>query len=543
MSDVPVTDAPTVDWHEANKRSLAAEVAVVAALLERHAAPARPEEPDATGDAEPNLMAAEGRLQDVAGGLPLRSALDGLTAAFGLSSFERSVVVLCAGMDLEGTFAIRCAEAQGDPRRAYPTFGMALAALPDPHWSAITPAAPLRRWRLVDVLPGDSLTSSPLRIDERVLHHLTGIAHLDERLLGLVWPVRELGELVPSHHDAARRVAEIWSTAGAGPDLPIVQLWGQGPAEIEAVAAHACTELDIRCLGVRASDVPPAPTEREEFSRLWEREAVLSRSALLVDADRRAGPDEDGAARAAMSFVDGLEGLVMISSREPVPPGRRPAIRVRVARSTAGEQRAVWRTVLGPIGARLNGQLDATVAQFDLGVQAIRAVGAEVVGRLGSDSEDRPSDERVGSMVWEACRAQARTRLDDLAQRIEPAATWDDLVLPNAQDRLLREIALHVRQRVRVYETWGFARRSNGGLGISALFAGPSGTGKTMAAEVLANELRLDLHRIDLSQVVSKYIGETEKNLERVFAAAERTDAILFFDEADALFGKRSDVK
>jgi len=207
VSDVPVTDAPTVDWHEANKRSLAAEVAVVAALLERHAAPARPEEPDATGDEERNLMAAEGRLQDVAGGLPLRSALDGLTAAFGLSSFERSVVVLCAGMDLEGTFAIRCAEAQGDPRRAYPTFGMALAALPDPHWSAITPAAPLRRWRLVDVLPGDSLTSSPLRIDERVLHHLTGIAHLDERLLGLVWPVRELGELVPSHHDAARRVA------------------------------------------------------------------------------------------------------------------------------------------------------------------------------------------------------------------------------------------------------------------------------------------------------------------------------------------------
>jgi len=274
------------------------------------------------------------------------------------------------------------------------------------------------------------------------------------------------------------------------------------------------------------------------------RESVLSRSALLVDAERRVSPDEDGTARAAMSFVDGLEGLVMISSREPVPPGRRPAVRVRVARSTAGEQRALWRSVLGPVGARLNGRLDATVAQFDLGVRAIRAAGAEVLGRLGPNGgEDEPSEERLGSMVWEACRTQARTRLDDLAQRIEPAATWDDLVLPDAQDRLLHEIALHVRQRVLVYETWGFARRSNRGLGISALFAGPSGTGKTMAAEVLANELRLDLHRIDLSQVVSKYIGETEKNLRRVFDAAEEGGSLLLFDEADALFGKRSEVK
>ena len=123
------------------------------------------------------------------------------------------------------------------------------------------------------------------------------------------------------------------------------------------------------------------------------------------------------------------------------------------------------------------------------------------------------------------------------------AAVWDDLVLPEAQKRLLREIAAHVRQRLKVYETWGFGHRSSRGLGISALFAGPSGTGKTMAAEVLANELRLDLYRIDLSQVVSKYIGETEKNLRRVFDAAEDGGAILLFDEADALFGKRSEVK
>ncbi len=149
----------------------------------------------------------------------------------------------------------------------------------------------------------------------------------------------------------------------------------------------------------------------------------------------------------------------------------------------------------------------------------------------------------MAAALWDACRLQARPRLEGLAQRIEPSATWDDLVLPEAQKQLLQQIALHVRQRTKVYQAWGFASKGSRGLGISALFAGPSGTGKTMAGEVLANELRLDLYRIDLSQVVSKYIGETEKNLRRVFDAAEGGAAILLFDEADALFGKRSEVK
>src|SRR5262249_49134370 len=153
------------------------------------------------------------------------------------------------------------------------------------------------------------------------------------------------------------------------------------------------------------------------------------------------------------------------------------------------------------------------------------------------------SDEAPEIRLRNACRAQARLRLDDLAQRIEPMAGWDDLVLPEVEKRLLGDIAAQVAQRSTVHEAWGFAGRSNPGLGVSALFAGPSGTGKTMAAEVLANVLHLDLYRIDLAGVVSKYIGETEKNLRRVFDAAEDSGAILFFDEADALFGKRSEVK
>jgi SpoVK/Ycf46/Vps4 family AAA+-type ATPase len=130
-----------------------------------------------------------------------------------------------------------------------------------------------------------------------------------------------------------------------------------------------------------------------------------------------------------------------------------------------------------------------------------------------------------------------------LAERIVPTAGWDDLVLPEPQKLILRHLAAQVQQRLKVYESWGFSDKSQRGLGLSALFSGPSGTGKTLAAEVLAGELRLDLYRIDLSAVVSKYIGETEKNLKQVFDAAEEGGALLLFDEADALFGKRGEVK
>ncbi len=140
-------------------------------------------------------------------------------------------------------------------------------------------------------------------------------------------------------------------------------------------------------------------------------------------------------------------------------------------------------------------------------------------------------------------RTKTLPGLDDLAQRITPVAAWDDLILPEQQKSTLHEIAMHVRQHTKVYKEKGIAAKSSRRFGISALFTGESGTGKTMASEALANELNLNLYRIDLSQVVSKYIGETEKNLDRIFDAAENSGYILFFDEADALFGKRTEIK
>jgi SpoVK/Ycf46/Vps4 family AAA+-type ATPase len=200
---------------------------------------------------------------------------------------------------------------------------------------------------------------------------------------------------------------------------------------------------------------------------------------------------------------------------------------------------------LGPLAESFNGQLETVAAQFPLDVSDIERVGRSVRALAGDDveSEDGNGKPAVGSLLWEACRSETRRPLDACAQRIETRACWDDIVLPDGQASSLREISVHVRQQARVYDTWGFAARGLRGLGITALFTGPSGTGKTLAAEIVAHELSLDLYRIDLSRVVSKYIGETEKNLRCVFEAAEDGGAVLLFDEADALFGKRSEVR
>jgi SpoVK/Ycf46/Vps4 family AAA+-type ATPase len=178
--------------------------------------------------------------------------------------------------------------------------------------------------------------------------------------------------------------------------------------------------------------------------------------------------------------------------------------------------------------------LDHLSQQFRLSARTILATGALAGSEKGTVQPDE---------LWNACRSLSRPRLEDLAQRIVPLAEWEDLVLPELEKQTLRQLAAQVRNRMQVYETWGFAAKGRRGLGLSGLFTGESGTGKTLAAEVLACDLGLDLYRIDLSAVVSKYIGETEKNLKRVFDAAEEGGALLLFDEADALFGKRGEVK
>jgi ATPase family associated with various cellular activities (AAA) len=265
---------------------------------------------------------------------------------------------------------------------------------------------------------------------------------------------------------------------------------------------------------------------------------------LLLECDDE---HNDPASAPAMSWLmETIRTPLIVSTRNSRKPAHRSVVLFEVDNPTRNEQAGLWQEVLQSSFPSLNGKLDAVVSQFNLGPAAIQSAAWQACIALPPDSKPAAEQTVPAGLVehlWDACRVQARPRLEGLAQRIEPAATWDDLILPDSQKQVLSQIALHVRQRTKVYQTWGFGSKGSRGLGISALFAGASGTGKTMAAEVLAKELRLDLYRIDLSQVVSKYIGETEKNLRRVFDAAEEGAAVLLFDEADALFGKRSEVK
>ncbi len=507
----------TSDWEKANQRYLVAALAEVGQALDRH-----------RGQGAPDL--ASGQLIEAAEAMAAPPALDTLCAAFRLSEFERAVLLMAAGPELEAGFA----------GGLVPTFSVALAALPEAHWSALSPAGALRHWRLVE-LDGTSPTTSPLKLDERILHFLTGVQYLDERLAGRVDAVQPPSELLPSQQRLADRLSSLWLRAASTEEgaVPVVELTGAPGVGKRAIAATLCAGLGLSLWELPAAAVPADPAELDGFLRLWRREVPLANRALLLGDDD--SPADEPAREAAVTrLVERLEAPLLVVSRSGRRAGRQPMLSFTVAAPGAAERSELWRDALGEAAVSLDGQVDHVASQFQLGIGAIRAAGAEALGALSSDSE---AQEPLARALWQACRRQARPALGSLARRIEPRANRGDLILPERQRAVLREIALHVRHRQRVYEEWGFAARSARGQGLGALFAGASGTGKTMAAEVLAAELELDLYQIDLSSVVSKYIGETEKNLSRVFDAAEAGGAILLFDEADALFGKRSEVK
>src|SRR5947209_4815041 len=535
---IALSKATMDNWQDANQRYLPAALAAIRLKLERHAV-----EEDQQAEVSSSAPESDG-IEEEMEAMSVPPALQTLCRVFGLSAFEREILLLCAGVELDSSFAHLCAAAQAEPARTYPTFGLALVILSEPHWGALAPNAPLRRWRLIEIRTGNTLSTSPLAIDERILHYLMGVQHMDERLAGIIEPMRAAGDLVPTHSMLVERIVAAWSRSAGTPLLPIIQLCGTETAAKRNIAAAACDALGLNVSRIVAHVVPTSAGELDALIRLWEREAALGASALYLECDE-VDTSEVGRERIIDRLIESVHGVVVVSSRERRHSMQRPMLAFDVRKPTTSEQRSTWQKALGSAAGNLNGKVEMLVSQFSLNAATITSASAEVLGQIeiADNAQASISSDELSRLLWDTCRVQARPRLDDLAQRIEVVSTWEDLVLPEVQCQTLHDIAAHVKQRATVYETWGFAAKGARGLGISALFAGVSGTGKTMAAEVLANELRLDLYCIDLSQIVSKYIGETEKNLRRVFDAAEEGGAILLFDEADALFGRRSEVK
>jgi hypothetical protein len=534
-----MTASSESDWATANQVSLSLALTELKAKLRRHARRA-----DAA--AMPSEQCERNHESEAVDALGGSLALEHVAKAFCLSPFERDILLLCAGVELDREFAPLCAAAQGDPPCPFPTFSLALAAFPGAHWSALLPNAPLRRWHLIEPVPGPVLTVARLSIDERIMHYLAGISHLDERLAAVVRPIESVhaNELFPSHAALAARIAATWSRVPSNRHAPVVQLCGD-PLDCRPIAASVARALGLHDAIIDAALLPSSTNELEFFLRLLKRESRLTGIGVLLLEFEDTDPPSAAAeprSHAVAWLAEQLDGFVLLCGRERRGITLRPSVAFDVSHPLLDEQREAWRMALGIAEVSGDGEaeaIDAICAQFNLPFTTIRSIAAETFAVANAG----PGAEKAISPLWELCRVRLRARLDSLAQRIQSASTWDDLILPDGETKVLRAIAAQLRRRVIVYEDWGFAAKSSRGLGISALFAGPSGTGKTMAAEVLADELCLDLYRIDLSAVVSKYIGETEKNLRRVFDAAEESGAILLFDEADALFGKRSEVK
>ncbi|MEA5515874.1 ATP-binding protein [Nodularia sp. UHCC 0506] len=471
-------------------------------------------------------------------GMSAPSALEQLCTIFQLTEFERNVLLLCAAMEIDYSFGSLCGQVLGDMQVAYPSISLAMKVLPATDWSAWTVDAPLRHWQLIQIQGGITHTQNPLRIDERIFHYLLGLQSQDERLKGIISPINPVDFLVPSHEKIAQKVAAIWTEGKKGKHFPIVQLYGDDFSSMQAISAAASSMLGLQVFAISPIHLPQDIHELNNILLLWEREAILTNSVLLIDSE---GDElEKAQQNVIFKIIDKINSLLIIISRERIGQRQRPLICLEVHRPTRNEQSALWESSLGELANHNKDINNLLVSQFNLNAPTIDAVCTEVRGKL---VEARGEIGDIQNLLWDTCRAQARLGLDDLAQQIPAKATWDDLVFTKTQKQILQSIAGHLRQRIQVYEKWGFASASRRGLGISALFAGASGTGKTTSAEVLANELRLDLYRIDLSAVASKYIGETEKNLRRIFDAADAGAAILLFDEADALFGKRSEVK
>ena len=421
-------------------------------------------------------------------------AIETLCAIFGLSRFERDLLLLCAGVEMESDLGEACGRLTGRPQHRCPTFGLGMSLLPEPHWNALAPWAPLRRSRLIEVEPGFGLAAAPLRIDERVLHYLAGTNQMDPRLERVLHGADARAPLAEEHEDLVERIANEFDGRPAAMSL---HLHGDDPQAQETIAARVAERFGRRLFVLRIEDTPSLGADLEQFLALWSREALLLPACLLLAWEGEA-PNAN-----ARALAERVPSPLLIASRDPQTL-HRLTWRHEVSKQAPATQRALWKQALAEAGDKA-GSPPATAfperKRSPLAVgrdagQDVRAVPAE--RRDEYRRSRRPPSRRAAattagkleSRLWNSCRSVSRPQLDLLAERIEPRAGWDDLVLPEAQLAVLRMLVSQARHRMTVYERWGFARSGRRGLGISALFAGPSGTGKTLAAEVLAARAR-----------------------------------------------------
>ncbi len=477
-------------------------------------------------------------------------ALIHLSHRLGLSRFEQQILILVLATELDPQVGQLCAQVQGNTALPFPTPHLATKILPGAQWGAFLPDSPLIYWELIRLDLSPTFTLSPLRIDPCLLLYLMGEPFRDGQLQELIQPLplTRFQQLPSSHQQIVQQIQSLWLSAQPTPNgLPIIQICSREFSSTQTLLSETCAQLQrplyaLSLAKLMAMSGPITDSSRVlGILRRWERMAQLTGAILILDGY---GFTPEGAqAQLFQQIVFFLRNPVVLATPSKFFLRDRQVITLDVPDLNPVEQQSVWSHYLGPLASPLGTHVEQLTAHFNLNGTAIAAICQQVRAQI---PERQPSDLQPTDLfhhIWQTSREQARPRLDVLAQRIETQLSWQDLILPESQLSTLQTIIAHTQQRAKVYQTWGWRKRSVRGLGISALFHGQSGTGKTTAAEIIAKELNLDLYRVDLSAVVSKYIGETEKNLSQIFNAAEAGGVVLLFDEADALFGKRGEVK
>jgi hypothetical protein len=472
----------------------------------------------------------------------------------GLSHFECRVLLIALGPELDLRFQTLYAYVQNDMTRKAPCVDLALkllCATREEQWAArqvFNSSAPLFRNALLLLVDDDRGRESPLLtkslgIAKRVVDFLLGhdlMASQLEEIAACVQPQRRIENLVLSPSVKNRLTSAVPLLRKGG--VAILQ-GRRGSGRCHAAEA-VCSELGLNlviCELSRASDLTA-------LGLLLRRECLLSNAALYLKADEislEAADRQRSYSELAWALADPPFPVFIGTGNTDAPCAPKAAISLHfdLAIPEIGTRQDLWRQELNGSAAApdIQREISALAGKFRFTPGQIRQVATEArnLARLRGTDE-----EMVGVPdIYAAARVHGNPGLQKLAHKTELLFSWSDLVLPERVLQQLKEVGNSVRLRHVVHSEWRFDSKVGKNAGVSVLFSGVSGTGKTMAASVLARELNLDLYKIDLSSVVSKYVGETEKNLSRIFDEAEHSSAVLFFDEADALFGKRSEVK
>ncbi|WP_405959243.1 ATP-binding protein [Streptomyces sp. NBC_00868] len=476
------------------------------------------------------------------GGPPPGSPLDVLATRFGLDPLDVDLLLVALAPDLDARFERLYGYLNDDLTRRRPTVGLALELCGRSRVAAarfrLSPGAPLVAGGLLEVTEAERPPlSRVLAVPDRVTAHLLGDAAPDPRLAEVLGEAADDPAVDPDELNRAAAAA----TSGTG--HVHLRTRGGDPEGLAAAALHAC--------GLRPLVLDPAALTHHTralpaLARAAAREARLLGAGVLLGPLEELPDKPDERAHVLRTLCTALRGIPLFthgtSGWEPAWAAATP-VTVTVAAPSPDRQAVRWRHALERAAGERGdtGEADAlarSVAAHRLDAGQLRRA-ADAASRTAA-LDGRPVDP---DDLRTAVRAQNGAGLARLARRVEPAVGWDDLVLPAPTHRRLRELAVRARHRDQVLGQWGMRPGGGRGRGVIALFAGSSGTGKTMSAEVVAADLGMDLYVVDLSTVVDKYVGETEKNLERIFTEASAVNAVLLFDEADAIFGKRSEVK